>query len=222
MGATGSNRQIAFPPTSMNQRLSSGPVTMALGENPEAPAGCGKVVTTPAGVMRAIDPLPLIVGRFGRAGLAVESPSEVNQRLPSGPGVMPASPGRLPVEYSCNRVPPGLMTSTVLGFGPHPLSPHWTVNQMLLSGPRLMSVSVLAGMLTPKGLDDPRGLPPWELMAPTSLAVTPKLENHMLLSPLLVIAVGTLPISPLGNQSLAGLNDNEPSARWNLPICHRG
>src|SRR2546430_11755613 len=77
-------------------------------------------------------------------------------------------------------------------------------------------------MPTPKGFFTPRGLPPCALMAPTSLALVPALANHRLLSPLFVRATGTLPGSPLGNQSVAGLNDSDPSARWNLPICFRG
>ena len=147
----------------------------------------------------------------------------VNHRLPSGPVVMArgfcvtvAVTGWVAV-----RPPGSLKAVRLLPFLPmRPMLPEPNiVNQRLLSGPRMMSEMSLAGMPTPKGFATPRGLPPCALTAPTSLAPVPELANHRLLSPLFVRATGTLPFSPLGNQSVSGLNDSEPSARWNLPIC---
>src|SRR2546428_1791361 len=150
----------------------------------------------------------------------------VNHRLRSGPVAMARGFCVTVVVTGGAAVrPPGSVNAVRLApFLPmRPMLPEPNiVNHRFLSGPRVMPEMLLAGMPTPKGFAAPRGLPPCALMAPTSLALVPRLPNHMLLSPLFVKATGTLPFSPLGNQSVAGLNDIDPSARWNLPICFGG
>src|SRR5437879_4312367 len=145
----------------------------------------------------------------------------VNHRLPSGPVVMAWGfcVTVVVTGWATLRPPGSLMGVKLLpSLAMRPMLPEPNmVNHMLLSGTRVMSVMVLAGMPTPKVFGAP-----WALMLPTSLAPLPKLANHRLLSPLFVMATGTLPGSPFGNQSAAGSNDSDPSARWNLPICLRG
>jgi hypothetical protein len=75
----------------------------------------------PAGVIRPI--------------LLAAASNSVNQRLPSGPGVMPY--GRLPevgVEYSV-ILPTGVIRPTLLTLN--------SVNQRLPSGPEVMSIGPL-------------------------------------------------------------------------------
>src|SRR5579859_4555492 len=82
----GLKRQIRLSPTSMNQMLPSGPLTMAFGENLGAvPVGGAKGVTVPPVVTLSSFPLPTMFGRSGSDGFGCESPSAVTQSvLPSG------------------------------------------------------------------------------------------------------------------------------------------
>src|SRR5260221_559641 len=84
--------------------------------------GRGKGVKPPAVVMRPI--------------LAVVPASSVNQRLPSGPAVMPS--GRLAGTGNKVMLPLGVM---------RPIAPALSVNQRLPSGPAVMPKAVPEGTL---------------------------------------------------------------------------
>src|SRR5437879_7365992 len=134
-------------------------------------AGGANSVKVPPGVMR-----PIVLDCW-----------MVNHRLPSGPVVMACGfcvTGAV-TGWAALRPPGSLKGVRLLPSLPmRPMLPDPNiVNHRLLSGPRVMSLMALAGMPAPKGFFAPRGLPPWALMAPTSLALVPELANHRLLSP---------------------------------------
>src|SRR5690348_8120467 len=113
---------------SVNQRLPSGPTVIAPG--PLLGVGVGNSVI--AWVLGSI--IPILLVRLSHPVL-VGWPGSVNQRLPSGPAVIPK--GEPSVRGRGNSViarVAGLMT---------PILPTWSVNQRLPSGPAV----ILAGAL---------------------------------------------------------------------------
>jgi len=123
---------MAFTSGAANQRLPSGPAVMPKGpQNWNAQfLGKGNSVKLPAVVMRPI--LPSILLLFP---LPLNT-SSVNQRLPSGPAVMPS--GRLPGTGNKVMLPLGVM---------RPIAPALSVNQRLPSGPLVMPKAVPEGTL---------------------------------------------------------------------------
>src|SRR5216683_2994624 len=113
----------------MNQRLPSGPTVMTV--RPLAEVGTGNSVIVPLGVIRPIW-FPMV---------------SVNQRLPSGPAMMPIGPAVLP---SKPLVPVGRGNSLMLPSGVmRPiLFPWYSVNQRLSSGPAVMAERVLSAVRT--------------------------------------------------------------------------
>src|SRR5579885_433410 len=127
--------QSPLPTQSVNQRLPSGPAVMSQGALSGRPSALGTAnsVMVPLGVMRPILLPPMQNPFESRA-------HSVNQRLPSGPAVMPKDPLLGVGRANSVMVPLGVMRPIWW--------PGYSVNQRLPSGPAVMRQGPLLGVGT--------------------------------------------------------------------------